>query len=197
MTVVDRILSFLKDNSGQEFTPKEIALSINANPNTVRGRLSELTRGLVKRVRVTKLKKKKGQRRSEWRLPEGQASRLSDFKLYRVSFKIIDTHKKRWKSENMNFESYADGIVDREISEDEILEIAGSRLETESLKIINESIPVGTNIKDAFLGIQVLNNNPLDEKYNPKWIGEAEIIFSSGFVETQPIFYRIKKGAWD
>ena len=65
MAIKDRILNFIKIN--ENFTPSQISKALNLNPNTVRGRLSELREEFVISKRKITYKKKRTKKEIEIR----------------------------------------------------------------------------------------------------------------------------------
>ena len=200
--IVDKIINYLKENQGTKLSPKEVALAIDANPNTVRGRMSDLNLGKVKVgksvVKVTKLKTV-DTRKTVYRFPESQSERISSYKLYRVSYKIAETKKKRWKKTNMNLEGYVDGIVKRTIDDKTVQEVVGEKLATECLRVYFRNLGAGSdNVPSAYLGIQTINENPLDMDYGlGKWIGEIELVGESGHITTEKTNFTVKESEYD
>lgn len=196
--VVDKIISYLKENQGTKLSPKEVALAIGANPNTVRGRMSELHRGKVKvgksKVKVAKLKTS-DKRKTVYRFPESQSDNISSFKLWRVSYKINETRGKRWKRTNMNLEGYVDGIVKRDIDEEDVKTIVGEKLSEECLRVYFRNIGSDSgSISSAFLGINLVNDNPLDMNYGlGNWIGKVELIGQTGEIAIEDINFKVKE----
>ena len=184
MTVVNRIIDFLKNNQGETFTPKEIALSINANPNTVRGRLSELSRGKVKNVKITKLKKTQT-RASEWRLPNYLGKKISDYRLWKVSFKLMDTLKHRnskhgWDKKIMNLEAYLIGLAPRLVEQQEVKKVVGTKLFSKVLdEMSSNGIFLWNSVDESssiYIDSSVINENPLDKQYNSEWNGKINFV---------------------
>ena len=205
MTVVNRIIDFLKKHQGETFTPKEIALSINANHNTVRGRLSELSRGKAKGMKITKLKKTKT-RASEWRLPNYLGKKISDFRLWKVSFKLMETlkhtnRKSSWDKKIMNLEAHVIGLAPRVIEQQKVKKVVGSKLFSKVLDEMNSNgIFLWNSVDDnnsIFIDASVMNENPLDKNYNSEWNGKIEFVNNVATSYEFPISIDVLEGEWN
>lgn len=205
MTVVNRIVEFLKNHQGENFTPKEIALSIGANRDTVRARLSDLSLGKVKNMKITKLKKTSS-RSSEWRLPNYLGKKISDFRLWKVSFKLRDTikHSRRkssWDSKIMNLEAHVIGLAPRLVEQNKVKKIVGNKLFSQVLDTMNdEGIFLWNSVNEnssVFIDASVLNENPMDKEYNSTWIGQIDFVNNVASSYEFKITLDIQKGEWN
>lgn len=198
-TVPERIEAFLKKNPNKTFSPKEIALSIGANPNTVRGRLSDISKGKIKKVKIKK--SQKGQY-----ITDDIFGGTSLFRLWKVSFKLIETlkHNNRqnsWDSKIMNLEAHVIGLAPKKSNSEKVKTVVGSKLFSKVLDIMQENgVSLWNSVnenKSIFLDSTVINENPLDKKYNSEWNGNLEFVGSSGSTLKESFSIDIDFGEWN
>jgi len=214
-TNIGRIGNFLKKNANESYTVKDISLSLKINPKSVSSSLSRLKAGRDKtgivngRKRI--LKKKNGQNRKTAyegfkigdikNTSKGRWEFLSKikYKLWEVSFKVIDTSSKnpknKWvtkkmaidsSSKTMDLHGIARGMVPIYADSSKVEQVAANRLLEKSLDVIRDtwglimydSIDPAQNI---FFGTEIINNNPLDQKYDENWVGEVYFKGSNSF----------------
>ena len=214
-TNIGIIGNFLKKNANESYTVKDISLSLKINPKSVSSSLSRLKAGKNKtgivngRKRI--LKKKNGQNRKTGyegfkigdikNTSKGRWEFLSKikYKLWEVSFKVIDTSSKnpknKWvtkkmaldgNSKAMDLHGIARGMVPIYADSSKVEQVAANRLLEKSLDVIRDtwglimydSIDPAQNI---FFGTEIINNNPLDQKYDENWVGEVYFKGSNSF----------------
>ena len=218
-TNIGRIGDLLKKNANESYTVKDISLNLKINPKSVSSSLSRLKAGKNKtgmingRKRI--LKKKNGQNRKTGyegfkigdikNTSKGRWEFLSKikYKLWEVSFKVIDTStnrpKNRWVTKKMAIDSsskamdlhgIARGMVPIYADSSKVEQVAANRLLEKSLDVIRDTwgLIMYKSIdpaQDIFFGTEIINNNPLDQKYDRTWDGMVYFKGSNSFGRTK------------
>ena len=227
-TNIGIIGNFLKKNANESYTVKDISLSLKINPKSVSSSLSRLKAGKNKtgiingRKRI--LKKKNGQNRKTAyegfkigdikNTSKGRWEFLSKikYKLWEVSFKVIDTSSKtkekkknKWITEKMAIDSnskamdlhgIARGIVPIYADSSKVEQVAANRLLQRSLDVIKETWGLKMHAaidpeQNIFFGTEIINHNPLDQNYDEDWEGKVYFKGSTGFVENADVKFKI------
>ena len=232
-TNIGRIGDFLKKNTNESYTVKDISLSLKINPKSVSSSLSRLKAGRDKtgivngRKRI--LKKKNGKNRKTAyegfkigdikNTSKGRWEFLSKikYKLWEVSFKVIDTSSKtkekkknKWITEKMvmgtdrnamDLHGYARGIVPIYADSSNVEQVAANRLLEKSLDVIKEKwglIMFGAidPEQNIFFGTEIINHNPLDQKYDRTWDGKVYFKGSHGYTENESVTFTIDENRY-
>ncbi len=198
-TVPQRIEDFLNKNPNQTFTPKEIAKSIGANPNTVRGRLSDIRKGKIKNVKIKKSKKGLYEKFVDIALRK-------KYRLWKVSFKLIETlkHANRqnaWDNKIMNLEAHVIGLAPKKANSSRVKNIAGSKLFVKVLETMQENgVSLWNSVDDnksIYIDASIINENPINaDNYNSEWNGNLEFVGSTGVTLSLDISIDIELGEW-
>lgn len=224
-TNIGRIGKFLKNRANKSFTTKDISINLGIKPKSVSSSLSRLKAGRDKtgivngRKRI--LKKKNGQNRKT--AYEGfkigtvrntskgrwEFFTKTNFKLWKVDFKLIETNSKnkkknRWdESGNMDLSGHATGIVPSGIEKSKIVSIAASELFRKGLDIMQgEGVSLWNAVaeddsKTVYLGGQMINENPLDKVYDSRWDGKINFVNNIGNSYPYPVSFDIEENEYD
>ena len=169
-------------------------------PST-RRTVSELARKLKyikRRYPVGKIPKG---RRQEY----GYFGKESPFRLWRISFKLVQTSslkpQQKWDAA-MNLEAYADGIAANEYTKQDVLNVVASPFFSAILDTLaddNPPIILYTALnpeRDVFIDVSVLNETPLDTRYEAEWKGKIFFTNNIGKLYTFPLVFKIRQSAW-
>ena len=207
-TVVDKVGKFLKERANRSFTVKDISLNLKLKPKSVSSALSRLKLGRNKtgiingRKRILKKKNGKNRKTSYKGFKIGTVRnsekgkweyfQKTKFKAWKVDFKLIETNSKnkkkhRWdESGNMDLSGYATGIVPSDVDKSKIIDVAATELFRKALDIMqHEGVSLWNAVseddsKTVYLGAELINENPLDTKYNSRWDGQVTFVNDMG-----------------
>ena len=223
-TNIGIIGNFLKKNTNESYTVKDISLSLKINPKSVSSSLSRLKAGKNKtgivngRKRI--LKKKNGQNRKT--AYEGfkigtvrntskgrwEFFTKTKFKLWKVDFKLIETNSKKPKNKwaesgNMDLSGYATGLVPSAVEKSKVVGIAAAELFRKGLDIMQgEGVSLWNAVaeddsKTVYLGGQMINENPLDKKYDSRWDGKINFVNNIGSSYSYNVNFEIEENEYD
>ena len=86
----------------------------------------------------------------------------------------------------MDLSGYATGIVPSDVDKSKIIDVAATELFRKALDIMqHEGVSLWNavdedNPKSVYLGAELINENPLDTKYNPRWDGQVTFVNDMG-----------------
>jgi hypothetical protein len=136
------------------------------------------------------------------------------YKLWEVSFKVIDTSTKDrqrpWITEKMvmgtdekamDLHGIARGIVPIYADSSKVEQVAANRLLEKSLDVIRDTwgLIMYKSIdpaQDIFFGTEIINHNPLDQKYDRKWDGMVYFKGSHGFNKKANVTFNIDENRY-
>ena len=135
----------------------------------------------------------------------GYFGKESPFRLWRISFKLVQTSslkpQQKWDAA-MNLEAYADGIVSNKYTKQDVLNVVASPFFSAILDTLaddNPPIILYTALnpeRDVFIDVSVLNETPLDTRYEAEWKGKIFFTNNLGKLYTFPLFFKIRQSAW-
>ena len=109
--------------------------------------------------------------------------------------------KQKWDAA-MNLEAYADGIAANEYTKQDVLNVVASPFFSEILDTLadeNPPIILFTALdpdRDVFIDVSVLNETPLDTRYEAEWKGKIFFTNNIGKLYTFPLFFKIRESKW-
>ena len=135
----------------------------------------------------------------------GYFGKESPFRLWRISFKLVQTSslkpKQSWSSA-MNLEAHADGLASNEYTKQDVLDVVKSPFFSAILDTLadeNPPIILYTALnpdRDVFIDVSVLNETPLDTSYDPVWKGEIVFTNNIGKLYIFPLTFKIRESKW-
>ena len=102
----------------------------------------------------------------------------------------------------MNLEAYADGIVSNKYTKQDVLNVVASPFFSAILDTLaddNPPIILYTALnpeRDVFIDVSVLNETPLDTRYEAEWKGKIFFTNNLGKLYTFPLFFKIRESKW-
>ena len=224
-TNIGRIGRFLKNTPNKSYTTKDISINLGINPKSVSSSLSRLKAGKNKtgmingRKRILKTKSGKNRKTAYEGFKIGTVRNTSKgrwefftktkFKLWKVDFKLIETNSKnkkknRWaESGNMDLSGYATGLVPSRIEKSKVVGIAAAELFRKGLDIMQgEGVSLWNAVaeddsKTVYLGGQMINENPLDKKYDSRWDGKINFVNNIGNSYSYNVNFEIEENEYD
>ena len=224
-TNIGRIGRFLKNTPNKSYTTKDISINLGINPKSVSSSLSRLKAGKNKtgiingRKRILKTKSGKNRKTAYEGFKIGTVRNTSKgrwefftktkFKLWKVDFKLIETNSKnkkknRWaESGNMDLSGYATGLVPSGIEKSKVVGIAAAELFRKGLDIMQgEGVSLWNAVaeddsKTVYLGGQMINENPLDKKYDSRWDGKINFVNNIGNSYSYNVNFEIEENEYD
>jgi len=224
-TNIGRIGRFLKNTPNKSYTTKDISINLGINPKSVSSSLSRLKAGKNKtgiingRKRILKTKSGKNRKTAYEGFKIGTVRNTSKgrwefftktkFKLWKVDFKLIETNSKnkkknRWaESGNMDLSGYATGLVPSGIEKSRVVGIAAAELFRKGLDIMQgEGVSLWNAVaeddsKTVYLGGQMINENPLDKKYDSRWDGKINFVNNIGNSYSYNVNFEIEENEYD
>ena len=224
-TNIGRIGRFLKNTPNKSYTTKDISINLGINPKSVSSSLSRLKAGKNKtgmingRKRILKTKSGKNRKTAYEGFKIGTVRNTSKgrwefftktkFKLWKVDFKLIETNSKnkkknRWaESGNMDLSGYATGLVPSAVEKSKVVGIAAAELFRKGLDIMQgEGVSLWNAVaeddsKTVYLGGQMINENPLDKKYDSRWDGKINFVNNIGNSYSYNVNFEIEENEYD
>ena len=224
-TNIGRIGRFLKNTPNKSYTTKDISINLGINPKSVSSSLSRLKAGKNKtgmingRKRILKTKSGKNRKTAYEGFKIGTVRNTSrgrwefftktKFKLWKVDFKLIETNSKnkkknRWaESGNMDLSGHATGLVPSGIEKSKVVGIAAAELFRKGLDIMQgEGVSLWNAVaeddsKTVYLGGQMINENPLDKKYDSRWDGKINFVNNIGNSYSYNVNFEIEENEYD
>ena len=224
-TNIGRIGRFLKNTPNKSYTTKDISINLGINPKSVSSSLSRLKAGKNKtgivngRKRILKTKSGKNRKTAYEGFKIGTVRNTSKgrwefftktkFKLWKVDFKLIETNSKnkkknRWaESGNMDLSGYATGLVPSGIEKSKVVGIAAAELFRKGLDIMQgEGVSLWNAVaeddsKTVYLGGQMINENPLDKKYDSRWDGKINFVNNIGSSYSYNVNFEIEENEYN
>jgi hypothetical protein len=224
-TNIGRIGRFLKNTPNKSYTTKDISINLGINPKSVSSSLSRLKAGKNKtgivngRKRILKTKSGKNRKTAYEGFKIGTVRNTSKgrwefftktkFKLWKVDFKLIETNSKnkkknRWaESGNMDLSGYATGLVPSGIEKSRVVGIAAAELFRKGLDIMQgEGVSLWNAVaeddsKTVYLGGQMINENPLDKKYDSRWDGKINFVNNIGSSYSYNVNFEIEENEYN
>jgi hypothetical protein len=100
----------------------------------------------------------------------------------------------------MNLEAHVIGIAPRRTEQNKVKNVVGNKLFSQVLDTMSEN---GVHLwnainenKSVFIDASVINENPLDKKYNSTWKGVVEFVGSTGVSTNDDIEIEIDEVEW-
>jgi len=224
-TNIGRIGRFLKNTPNKSYTVKDISINLKINPKSVSSSLSRLKAGRNKtgmingRKRILKTKSGKNRKTAYEGFKIGTVRNTSKgrwefftktkFKLWKVDFKLIETNSKnkkknRWdESGNMDLSGHATGLVPSSVEKSRVVGIAAAELFRKGLDIMQaEGVSLWNAVaeddsKTVYLGGQMINENPLDKKYDSRWDGKINFVNNIGSSYSYNVNFEIEENEYD
>jgi hypothetical protein len=223
-TNIGRIGRFLKNTPNKSYTTKDISINLGINPKSVSSSLSRLKAGKNKtgmingRKRILKTKSGKNRKTAYEGFKIGTVRNTSKgrwefftktkFKLWKVDFKLIETNSKKPKNKwaesgNMDLSGYATGLVPSAVEKSKVVGIAAAELFRKGLDIMQgEGVSLWNAVaeddsKTVYLGGQMINENPLDKKYDSRWDGKINFVNNIGSSYSYNVNFEIEENEYD
>jgi len=218
-TNIFKIGKFLKDRPNKLFTLSDLSKNLKIPKKSVSSSLSRLKHGrnvtrrkggkgrkLIVRRKDGKPRKQgyegfkigkiNNKERGMWKYGEP-----TDFKTWKVDFKLKETKTKKRQSEwtdIMDLSGTATGIVPAHVGKSNVVEVSAHQLFRSSLDVMqDEGVFLWKSVREddsktVVFGAELIEENPLDENYDPTWDGE--IIFVNNLAKTYkyPVSYDIQ-----
>ena len=137
----------------------------------------------------------------------GYFGKESPFRLWRISFKLLQTSslnpEQKWDNTAMNLEAYADGIAANEYTKQDVLDVVASPFFSAILDTLADETPsiiLFTALnpdRDVFIDVSVLNETPLDTTYEAEWKGRIFFTNNVGkLYDHMRISFKIRESKW-
>jgi uncharacterized protein YneR len=97
----------------------------------------------------------------------------------------------------MDLSGYAIGIVPSDVDKSTIIDVAATELFRKALDIMqHEGISLWNAVseddsKTVYLGAELINENPLDTKYNSRWDGQVNFVNDMGSSYNYDVHFNI------
>ena len=202
------------------YTISDLVNNLKLKESTVRSSLSYLSKGrkLRRKGKVVLTKTGKAKRQFYKGFSRGKIRNVSKgqwlyygktkYESWTVDFKLRDTRsthkpKNRWDNEIMDLTASAKGIVPSGTSKSNIIDISAVKLFQESLDIMADNGVIlwnSVNEDDSrvvVFGARKNDNELLDDKYDPDWIGKIHFTNNVGSSYEYDVSYKIQESKYD